>query len=214
MLFVSHLNEETRRALWILVRSATSSRQRERAHAVLLSDKRHSLHHIAEIFERDRDTVSAWLKGWEEKAFDGLDDAARSGRPRITTAKEDRRIIAAVKRHPQQIRQAQARLKKKPCAEHFSDTRTLETGSLPFQTYCQTPRAKCRRRGISTFTTAFGTIEQTRETRKDSTLVCRRFRIHALDRPTLRMATCREASADSGTRTSTTLECHGFFQYS
>lgn len=113
MLFVSELNTETQSSLWKIARTDTSGKRAERAHAVLLSAKGYGLESLAEIFARDRDTVSSWLKAWENHAFDGLCDAARSGRPPLTTAREDAQIIKAVREHPQQIRQAQAVLQKK-----------------------------------------------------------------------------------------------------
>jgi transposase len=113
MKFVSPLNEATSKALWTIVRGTTLPQHRERAHAVLLSDQRYKLDDLARIFNRDRDTVSTWLTNWEEYAFDGLNDEERSGRPRKTTAKEDRHILRTVEKHPQQVRVAQAELQKK-----------------------------------------------------------------------------------------------------
>jgi transposase len=112
MKFVSPLNEATRKALWAIVRSSAYQRG-ERAHAVLLSGKGYRLDQLASIFERDRDTVSAWITDWETHAFDGLDDAPRSGRPRKTTVKEDALICRTIEKHPQQSSTAQAVIKKK-----------------------------------------------------------------------------------------------------
>ena len=113
MKFVSPLNEATAKALWTIARGTTSAQRRERAHAVLLSNKRYDLTNLAEIFNRDRDTVSVWLTNWEEHAFDGLDDDARSGRPRKTSVQQDRQIVRTVEQHPQHVQMARAKLQKK-----------------------------------------------------------------------------------------------------
>lgn len=113
MFFVTELNSETRTTLRRIARHDSAPKRGERAHAVLLSDQGYKIDTIAEIFDRDRDTVSVWLNNWENHAFDGLDDAPRSGRPPSTSAAEDRTIVRAVQRHPQQIRQAQAAVKKR-----------------------------------------------------------------------------------------------------
>lgn len=113
MKFVSPLNEATRKALRAILHDDILPQRRARAHAVLLSAQGYRLEQLAEIFDRNRDTVSTWLTNWEEYAFDGLNDEERSGRPRKTTAKEDRQILRTVEKHPQQVRVAQAELQKK-----------------------------------------------------------------------------------------------------
>ena len=106
MKFVTPLNEATRKQLRVIYHDDASFKRRLRAHAVLLSDRRYKIDQLADILEADRDTVSIWLTNWEEHAFDGLSDAARPGRPRKTSAKEDAMILRSVKRHPQQIGRA------------------------------------------------------------------------------------------------------------
>lgn len=113
MKFVSPLNEATSKELRRIVHDDHSAVRRERAHAVLLSDKGFSLTDLAHIFDRDRDTVSSWLTRWEERAYDGLSDEARAGRPPKTNAKEDQQILRTVKKTPHNLRQARAVLKKK-----------------------------------------------------------------------------------------------------
>jgi transposase len=113
MKFVSPLNEATRKALRAILHDDILPQRRARAHAVLLSAQGYRLEQLAEIFDRDRDTVSVWLTNWEEHAFDGLQDAPKSGRPRKTSLKQDKQILRIVEQHPQQARAAQAKLKKK-----------------------------------------------------------------------------------------------------
>jgi transposase len=113
MKFVTPINEATRKELERICHDDTSFKRRSRAHAILLSDRGYRLEQLADIFSTDRDTVSQWLTNWENHAFDGLSDARRSGRPRLTTASEDSLILREVERHPQQITAAVAGLKKK-----------------------------------------------------------------------------------------------------
>lgn len=113
MKFVTPLNEATCKQLQAIYQNDASFKRRLRAHAVLLSHRRYTIDHLADIFEVHRDTVSIWLTNWEEHAFDGLSDAARPGRPRKTSTKEDTMILRSVERHPQQSRAALSMLKKK-----------------------------------------------------------------------------------------------------
>jgi transposase len=113
MKFVTPLNEATRQQLYAIYHDDTSFKCRLRAHAVLLSDRRYTIDQLAGIFDVHRDTVSIWLTNWEERAFDGLSDAPRLGRPRKTSTKEDAMILRSVERHPQQSRAALSMLKKK-----------------------------------------------------------------------------------------------------
>jgi transposase len=102
MKFVTPLNEATRKELRSVFHDDASFKRRIRAQAVLLSDRRYTIDQLADIFDVDRDTMSIWLRKWEEHAFDGLSDTARPGRPRKTSAKEDAMILREVDKHPQQ----------------------------------------------------------------------------------------------------------------
>ena len=113
MKFVSPLNEAAREGLDCIYRNDKSFKRRIRAHAVLLSSRGYRLEQLADIFVADRDTVSQWLKNWEERAFDGLSDAPRQGRPRKTSQEEDALLLREIERHPQQIAAASIKLKDK-----------------------------------------------------------------------------------------------------
>ena len=61
-------------------------RERERAHAILLSHRGQSMDQIAETFKHTRDTICHWFNVYEgEKRFS---DKPRSGRPPILSAEE------------------------------------------------------------------------------------------------------------------------------
>jgi transposase len=81
MKYVPTLSDEHRFALMQVRKSSPCHRERERAHAILLSAKGYSLDQLADIFEADRDTVSHWLDDWQAQGLEGLRDAAKPGRP-------------------------------------------------------------------------------------------------------------------------------------
>jgi transposase len=81
MKFAATLSGEQRQALQQVRKSSACHRERERAHAVLLSSKGYTLDQLADIFETDRDTISHWLDGWQTNGVGGLSDAPKPGRP-------------------------------------------------------------------------------------------------------------------------------------
>ena len=82
MKFIPALAEADQVALETVNHTAKTHRQRQRAHAVLLSAKGFTLEQLADIFSVDRDTISGWLNLWQDKGLDGLADAPKSGRRR------------------------------------------------------------------------------------------------------------------------------------
>jgi len=93
MKFVQPLTEPQRTRLAQVHKTARTHRERQRAHAVLLSAKGYTLDHLADIFEADRDTVSRWLEAWHTHGFGGLADDPKSGRPAKLDA-TSRQVIA------------------------------------------------------------------------------------------------------------------------
>ena len=87
MKFVAKLNGRERISLYELMRTSSSFKIRQRAHAILLSAKKIRIELLSDIFEVDRDTVSEWIRRWNEKGILGLADAPRSGRPRKMVAR-------------------------------------------------------------------------------------------------------------------------------
>ncbi len=82
MKYVSALTAANQKALEDLHREGKTHRQRQRAHAVLLSSKGFALEQLADIFSADRDTISGWLDAWQDKGLSGLADAPKPGRRR------------------------------------------------------------------------------------------------------------------------------------
>lgn len=82
MKFVNKLTIQEKGSLYELMRKSLNFKVRQRAHAILLSAKKHKIEQLSDIFDVDRDTISEWLNRWEVKGIKGLTDAQRSGRPR------------------------------------------------------------------------------------------------------------------------------------
>ena len=82
MKFVSALSRPDHQALTRLHQQGATHRQRQRAHAVLLSAKGCSLAQIAHLLDTTPATVSRWLGRWRSQGLPGLCDAAKTGRPR------------------------------------------------------------------------------------------------------------------------------------
>lgn len=82
MKFVENLDANNIKSLDELLKTSKNYKVRQRAHAILLSGKKMSIATIADIFEVDRDTVSDWIKRWEQKGITGLKDSSRPGRPK------------------------------------------------------------------------------------------------------------------------------------
>jgi transposase len=69
-----------------LYKTSPDHRERQRAHALLLSQRSYTIPDLADLFEVDRDTISNWMNRWQDWLLDSqkplvLQDQARSGRP-------------------------------------------------------------------------------------------------------------------------------------
>ena len=121
MKFVEPLEAQTRQTLRQLSRNHANARVRQRAHAVLLSEKRYKINMIADIFEVDRDTVSRWLDNWQARGLEGLPDEPRTGRPPTLSDQEQEQALKRVLEEPRQIKRGLAKIR-----EHFKNTLSLD----------------------------------------------------------------------------------------
>jgi transposase len=88
------LTQEQVNQLEQLYRESGNHRERQRAQALLLSNRGYTMEQLAELFVVDRDTISNWFTSWTQqqtKEEIGLQDAARSGRPSGLSAAEKKR---------------------------------------------------------------------------------------------------------------------------
>jgi len=94
---------------------------RQRAHIILMSNRKITINEIALAIELDRDTISSTIDGWETIGIIGLYDAKRSGRPNIYTDDEKELIKLKIEEEPRQIKAVTAEvivLTGKPSSIH------------------------------------------------------------------------------------------------
>ena len=125
MKFVLALTQQQRTALELLHLNGTTARQRQRAHAVLLSADGYSIEQLAGILRADRDTISGWLTVWQNKGLDGLADASKPGRPRKIDADLEAELLALMQNPTPALKAlVQAHLKKRQ-ASRLGHRKTL-----------------------------------------------------------------------------------------
>ena len=73
-------------------KNSPSERERDRAHALILSNKGNSIEDLSTIFEVRRATVGEWFDRWEKVGINGLVDAPKEGRPSIFTDLEQKKL--------------------------------------------------------------------------------------------------------------------------
>ena len=94
------VNDAQRRELEGRWREGATHRERNRAHAVLLSAQGHAIAEVAQMLGAERDAVGRWLLHWVKGGVAALGDAPRSGRPRRLTPEEEAALIAAAQANP------------------------------------------------------------------------------------------------------------------
>jgi len=87
MRYVQLTTQQTQQ-LTQLYKTSQNHRERQRAHALLLSQRNYTIPDLADLFEVDRDTISRWMDRWREWLTDSqktlaLHDQTRSGRPAV-----------------------------------------------------------------------------------------------------------------------------------
>jgi transposase len=101
--FIESLSEEQEQQLRQFRDTGKTKRVRHRAHAILLSHGGKTISEIAEIFQVDRNTVSAWLDRWDELGIEGLADKPHTGAPPKLTEKEQKLALELLGESPQRI---------------------------------------------------------------------------------------------------------------
>jgi transposase len=106
MKFVKPLSQDVIKQLKELLKTSTTFRIRQRAHAILLSAKRYKIDMLADIFDVDRDTMSQWMKNWAGSGIVSLSDHTKPGRPPKMAAQEAEQALKIILESPQQIKAA------------------------------------------------------------------------------------------------------------
>ena len=83
---------------------------RERAHAILLSNKGYSLAQIADVFDVQYQTISRWIDDWELSGIHGLYKDHKGGKPSIYNDQERQRLADLIAEEPRRMSYAQAKL--------------------------------------------------------------------------------------------------------
>lgn len=122
MKFITTLSNDEIDSLESICKTSPIFRIRQRAHAILLSYKKFPMKSLAEIFDVDRDTVSAWLKSWELEGLEGLSDKPRSGRPSILTEEDRQKLEELIIAQPNQTKMVHAKLSEEINKSFSCDT--------------------------------------------------------------------------------------------
>jgi transposase len=101
--FIESLSEEQEEQLQRLRDTGRTKRIRHRAHAILLSHGGKQIQEIAEIFQVDRNTVSAWLDRWDAQGIEGLADRPHTGAPPKLSESEQKLALELLAESPQRI---------------------------------------------------------------------------------------------------------------
>jgi len=110
MLFVSPLSTLEFICLQWITKEHPLAWTRIRATAVLLSESKIPLQKIAKICGTCRQTVSTWLKNWEEKGMFGLIDKPGRGRSAILSPEKEEDVIEIIASSPRSLNQALAEI--------------------------------------------------------------------------------------------------------
>jgi transposase len=101
--FIESLSEEQEQQLRQIRDAGRTKRIRHRAHAILLSHGGKQIREIAEIFQVDRNTVTAWLDRWDTQGIEGLEDKPHTGAPPKLNEKEQRLALELIAESPQRL---------------------------------------------------------------------------------------------------------------
>jgi len=80
MRYISNINKKTVARLEDIVKNDKSLQVRQRAHAILLSNKGMSVKEICKIFDKSTRTIYRWLDRFKEEEIEKLSDLKGRGR--------------------------------------------------------------------------------------------------------------------------------------
>lgn len=79
-----------------LIKKEKNPKVKERLQAVLWRLKNEDYTEICKRLNRDNNTVSRWIKRWNQSGYEGLFDKPRSGRPPILNENEKKQLLEKV----------------------------------------------------------------------------------------------------------------------
>jgi transposase len=80
------------------------SMTRKRAHSILLSDKKYPISIIADMLGVCRQSVSQWIKAWNDIGLSALIEKKKSGRPRKLSIDIENEVIDLIKKKPRSVK--------------------------------------------------------------------------------------------------------------
>ncbi len=110
--FVETLSDTDLQILMDAYQHGEKSALRRRAHAIVLSHKRHTIDQISGILGATRESVAIWLSAWEVHGLEGLKDKSRAGRPPIYDKAAHKQLKTLVEAYPHQIKTIQVHFQK------------------------------------------------------------------------------------------------------
>lgn len=108
MKFAKPLSPSQKQELEQIYKHHSQHRVRQRAHAILLSDRGYPIKALAALYDVKRDTMSAWLDAWEADGVSGLAEDPRSGRPMLLTEDNREQFKALLDENPHQLKRTVA----------------------------------------------------------------------------------------------------------
>jgi transposase len=136
LLFVSQLNEIEKETLLEMHKYHPSHWARNRAYCILLSDRGRKVQEIASIYSVSRQTVSIWIKGWDNKGLVALIDKPRSGRPKTLTPSQEKEMINMVLKSPRSL---------KKVLNNFSKTYNIDVSISSLKKLCKVAKLSWKR---------------------------------------------------------------------
>jgi transposase len=120
--FITEIKAEDKAKLIKIMRYDETPRVRMRAHSVLLSGQGYSIDTIADIYQVHRNSVTLWIKEWQERGYESLSDKPKSGRPPILDKAEEELAKRLVEENPRSTKKVIAELEKQTGKEISADT--------------------------------------------------------------------------------------------
>ena len=111
--FVSPLTDSQRAALKSAMKNTIiPQRAKTRMHAILLSDRKFSVKQICDIYQVTRNTLSAWIKAWEQYGLTGLFDAPRENGKYKSSDEEQEILRREIQENPRSLKDVAEKFKK------------------------------------------------------------------------------------------------------
>ena len=91
--YINNLDEKTIKELELIMRNDSRYKSRDRAHAILLSNKGKSMEELSEIFGCSYRTIQRWFDRFEADKLDKLHDLEGRGRkPTLKVQKDEKKV--------------------------------------------------------------------------------------------------------------------------